>query len=969
MKIDAPDRPSTTVEEVVPEASAAPAPSDGRDVTAQGEIAESPISSALTSVVAFLSGSAAAIAAATLFEGLAATLVALGGAALGSGMVWFSLRTKQATLIQFLIVPAAAVVGAILLIPDARGGTANLPGLIGEALRSGGIAQPPVPFDPGWRFLLLVVMAIFSGASAGVATGLNRVKLAVFIPVPLLFGALMAQTGDAAIISTIAAVVLLVAALAVAFGVELAREGATSGRFEIRRLAKGAASLVALVALLFGVMQLGFLFPDAHASRVVPPQRPEPQPPEPDRQIFVVTSPRQLPWRIGVLDGYDGRGWLTPPFDTARLVDVPTDGSLPEASDVPGAPVPPVSGARAGDEDALSVTFTISDITGHVVPVVANPKQVAAEGFDVQYDPRTQTLRLPSERASEGMRYTVEAPVPPEGKDLATAGAPPGEMEEFLSVPPAPPAVQSLIAEAPRDTDLFTRLQFVRDRLYEKVIAKGAGQAADVPPERVVELLEGKPGTPFEITAAEALLARWVGVPSRIGYGYFGGDDLGEHQLSIRPRHAATWLEVYFQGFGWVPIVGTPPRAQSSLSSADKNYDPSVVPAENLTLFSYVPVRSRSTPLLYTIIQYWVGRTLPFVVLACLALWLYPGFLKMRRRAIRRAWAAEQGPAERILVAYAEFRDATFDFGLGHPTLTPLEFVAQTEDDAEHRELAWLVTRALWGDLIRDLREEDAMFAEDMARSMTTRLRVAQQGLSRIFAFGSRNSLNVPFNDDIPNLWWPRVETGAPLRARLGRRIKGVAEIFRAATRRALPAASALLMALLMSGCVQDVDLTSSEPAPLPERIAPETLDGLELSREPAMEEPYTAENPDALVSDARVYSVRDQGEVVAALQVVAFKEALEDRQDEARAGVLEELGGSEFELHRLGNSYVYMQRLAEQQFFLWFPPEGAYYEMFIARNDFERAPETFAGILGYQLGETVGPIVVPPDPRRGFPG
>lgn len=927
---------------------------------------ETPVSAALTSLASFLSACAAAYAAGSLFDGFAPVLVAVMGAALGSGMIWLSLRTRRPAAVQFLTVPVAVIAGALLLLPDARGGSANLPSLVAEALRSGGITQPPVPFDPGWRFLLLVMMAVLGGGAAALATGLNRVKLGVFLPVPILFGALMAQSGDASVLPTVISLVLLVAGLGVAFGVELAREGATSGRFELRRLAKGAASLVVLVALIGGITQIGFLFPEASQRRVIPPERPRPAPPEPDREIFVVSSLRQLPWRIGVLDVYDGRGWLTPPFDTARLLEIGADGAVPDAPNVPGAPVGSVAGPKPGQVVALTVTFTVSDIRGHVVPVVANLDRVTAQGFRIEYDPRTQTLRLPAERASRGLSYSVQAPLPPRGEDLAEAPEPPEQMKEFLSVPTVPSEIAELIAQAPRGADLFTRLQFVREKLYEKVVAKGAGQPTDVPPARVVELLAGKAGTPFEITAAEALLARWVGVPSRIGYGYFGGDTKSGTLLSIRPRHGATWLETYFQGYGWVPIVGTPPRAQSSLSRADKNTNPAVRPSENLTLFSYVPVRLKSIRLLYTIVQYWVGRVIPFALLGLLGLWLYPGFVKSVRAARRRRWAHAGGFSDRILVAYAGFRDTAFDFNVGHPTLTPIEFLSKTEPDTEHSELAWLVTRGLWGDLARDLRKEDAAVAEEMARSLTGRLRAVQPGMNRILAFASRNSLRAPFTDETPNLWWPAVSMRTRVRVRAGRVARRLGRV----GRRAAPATGTMLLALALSGCVQDVSLASQDSANLPDRLVPQTLSGLNFRREPVMERPYTTPDPDALVSGARVFSVRRETEVIAALQVVAFKRSVASRQREARAGVLEGLGGGQFDLQRIGSDLVYVQRLPEQQFFLWFPSKGAYYELFIARSDFEDATQTFADILAYQRGEDAGEVVhAPVDARRGSEG
>ena len=68
-------------------------------------------------------------------------------------------------------------------------------------------------------------------------------------------------------------------------------------------------------------------------------------------------------------------------------------------------------------------------------------------------------------------------------------------------------------------------------------------------------MLNGARANPYEITEAEALLARWAGLPSRIGYGWYGGV-VKDGWVELHPIHGSTWLEVWFQGYGWVPIVG-----------------------------------------------------------------------------------------------------------------------------------------------------------------------------------------------------------------------------------------------------------------------------------------------------------------------------------------------------------------------------------------------------------------------------
>ena len=91
--------------------------------------------------------------------------------------------------------------------------------------------------------------------------------------------------------------------------------------------------------------------------------------------------------------------------------------------------------------------------------------------------------------------------------------------------------------------------------------------AQPVPPSKVADLLFGsKEGSPYEIVASEALLARWAGWPARIGFGFDGFNDEGGKK-TIRPKNGSNWLEIDVQGSGWVPIIGVPPKAKSSLDN------------------------------------------------------------------------------------------------------------------------------------------------------------------------------------------------------------------------------------------------------------------------------------------------------------------------------------------------------------------------------------------------------------------
>jgi hypothetical protein len=273
----------------------------------------------------------------------------------------------------------------------------------------------------------------------------------------------------------------------------------------------------------------------------------------------------------------------------------------------------------------------------------------------------------------------------------------------------------------------------------------------------IVRMLKGGEATPYQISEAEAVLARWAGVPSRIGFGYFGGALQGDGSHTFRPKDGAAWLEVYFQGQGWVPIVGVPPTAKADTSTDLKNENPAVRATDDLALVVYTPVKDVGLLLFFQYARYYVVRALGIGALLVLAWLAYPVLVKRLRHRKRAKWASHVDRQSQIAVSYVEFRDRMRDLAIGDPGATPMEFLDYVQEDEEHAELAWLVTRALWGDLARDLRDSDVHAASDLAASVGDRISRAHAYPLRIAAAVSRTSLREPYSQEVPNLW-PQVQ-------------------------------------------------------------------------------------------------------------------------------------------------------------------------------------------------------------------
>ena len=692
--------------------------------------------------VAFLSASGAALTVGGVFGSWPARAVAVVTVAIGVGWAAAcSSRARNRIVWQLLVLPLAGVLAAASVAIGAGGEDPRT--LVAEAIESGRALSIPVPFDPGWRPILIVLFVMLGFATAWISAHLRRPQTALVLPLPLLGLAMISQPADEQVVAGFLGLVPLVAGATLLFGNQ-GGSGTDFGRdFEVKRLLRSVGLAAPLLVVVFLVSQTSFLFPEPVYDPNNRPQKPKsiPLSEARDRVLFEVDGPITGPWRAGALDVYDGTDWRLAPADTTRLQSLPGDGVVDES--------------RGQD---VTVRFTVRDLgNSSTFPATATPAKAVFEGeVDVVFDPRTEVFRLASGRIPDGTSYSVSLPKYPTPAELqAAVGEVPEDVEAFLEVPPPPAAVRDLLSTAPDNP--WDRLALLRTKLNEVVIAKGAGTPSPVPPSVVQRLLAGNhEGTPFEIVAAEALLARWAGVPSRIGFGFDGGQKEtvdGREATTVRPKNASQFLEVWFPGYGWVPLVSTPPRAKASLDS-DPNqvFDPQVLPSEDVAVQLVIPFEPESLTFVYEQVRRALLIAVP-LLLALLALYLaLPGIQKWRRSNLRRRWAVAKGPRWEVAAAYAEMRDAATDLGVGDPIDSPLDYRGRLVPDREHDELAWLVSRVMYGDLGAVVDREDAIAAWEMSASLQRRLRRAQPQQTRVLAWMSRASLLDPFTSEVPNV-------------------------------------------------------------------------------------------------------------------------------------------------------------------------------------------------------------------------
>jgi transglutaminase-like putative cysteine protease len=290
-------------------------------------------------------------------------------------------------------------------------------------------------------------------------------------------------------------------------------------------------------------------------------------------------------WRTIALEHFDGFRW-----------EVETERSniyrpLEQPADVEGR------STSSLDPDWIErVTFTVGALDSGILVAPGNVLRV--DGLD-GIVPGSGATSLTAEPLNEGDEYTVTSYVPePSASRLRSApdGYPrslrnytrielprplPGESSVFatrnLTVPlrgewaPATPLrrlnnsiygdvhalAQRLTAGAPTTYDAVTAIEQHLRRNYDY---------SETPPVREIPLrgflFTDRTGYCQQFSGAMALMLRSLGIPSRVASGFSSGErEEGGGAFQVSDRDAHSWVEVYFNGIGWVAFEPTPAAA------------------------------------------------------------------------------------------------------------------------------------------------------------------------------------------------------------------------------------------------------------------------------------------------------------------------------------------------------------------------------------------------------------------------
>ena len=275
---------------------------------------------------------------------------------------------------------------------------------------------------------------------------------------------------------------------------------------------------------------------------------------ESDVELFTVQSSQPAYWRLTSLDYFDGNIWSS---------DEPYS---PVGSQIPVPPPP-------GGSQALAQRYQITDLGSIWLPAAYLPTTIGgAPG--VSWDAQSDSL-ISQATTSDGESYRVSSAVPVldptrlRQASLAGEVVSPVEQSRYTELPANVPAqvvdlARRITASAPTPYDKALALQnYLRDN-YHYSLSAPAGHSDSA---LVSFLFETRTGYCEQFAGAYAVMARVLGLPTRVAVGFTPGERQSDGLWHVLGMHAHAWPEVLLGQYGWVAFEPTPGRGMPGATS------------------------------------------------------------------------------------------------------------------------------------------------------------------------------------------------------------------------------------------------------------------------------------------------------------------------------------------------------------------------------------------------------------------
>jgi len=388
---------------------------------------------------------------------------------------------------------------------------------------------------------------------------------------------------------------------------------------------------------------------------------------------YTTNNPSPEPLRIVSDDVFDGRQWS------------PSVGPIPRGNRVQnGLPTAPGLTPQV-PRAAFRSDLRTYDLRQTYLPLPYPTTKVDIDGPWL-YD--TGALNVVGNRVTTAnLQYSAQhLAVAPSVDQLENAPAPSQAMvQAFTKLPPNAPAEIRATARkvagkgSAYEQAMALQQWFRSDGKFTYDLNPRLPQGKDASSQdAVLAFLHNKRGYCVQFASTMAVLARSLGIPSRVGVGFLPGAKQADGSWAVSIRDAHAWPELYFTDVGWVRFEPTPgarsgqaPDWATPPSDTPEPVQPSPAASASAPVPQTAPEGQQApqsapeqTPPLWSRIL----DAVPWRVVAALFLLLLVGFVPLAiTEAVRRfRWrrAANGPPAVRVEAAWEELRERLEDLDI-----------------------------------------------------------------------------------------------------------------------------------------------------------------------------------------------------------------------------------------------------------------------------------------------------------------
>lgn len=461
--------------------------------------------------------------------------------------------------------------------------------------------------------------------------------------------------------------------------------------------------------------------------------------------LRVRTTEARAPYlRVATLSEFDGAVWQPDGGDAVGLDDA--------ASDLAAVTVD--EGIEMVDS---STSVDIVNLNSRWAPVSYPATDVS--GLDGEWSIQTDNRTVDTPSGSvQGQSYDVSASLPRPTLEQIRARSAGGT--DDLALYDLPDEIPSVIAETAQEVTADTRSD------YDALVALQSwfrgplfGYSLDAPVsdgfdgtgvDAIADFLDARRGYCVHFASAFAVMARTLGMPSRIVVGYLPGtsagtQDDGETVYSVESTQLHAWPEVHFEGVGWIAFeptnsLGSPTNFASGTTGAPGSV-PTTAPSAPVPTATPTPTSSAGLDPLDDQDGTSAGRggsaasVALWPLAASLALLLVLAAPGVTREVRRRRLLSAAGRGE-ATAAWVSVQELAIDLGIPAPASeSPRVFGARLLDDgADAAAVATLVGAIERVSYADDHRTADGARWADAVESTRASLLGAASPLRRFFA-------------------------------------------------------------------------------------------------------------------------------------------------------------------------------------------------------------------------------------------